>query len=709
MKKIFSLSIAFACMYVNAQNITNKIVIDQFGYRPTAKKTAVIRNPQTGFDASESFSPGSTYEVINSENQQVAYSGTITSWNSGAENTSSGDQAWWFDFSAVTTSGSYYIYDPTNNVKSYTFKIAENVYEEVLKHAVRTFFYQRSGHEKTVQYAGSYWADNASHLGNLQDLNCRKYDSSNDSSTELDVHGGWYDAGDYNKYSIWTANYIVELLRAYQENPTIWTDDYNIPESGNGTPDLIDEVKWGLDHLLRLQLTDGSIISIVDAGHASPPSAATEQSLYGGVNTSSTLASSGAFALGATVFENLGMSSYANELQIAAEKAWDWAIINPNTLWQNNDAAYNSIGIGAGKQEVDDYGRLKYKLRAAVYLLEATGETNYKNFFDNNYAQIHMMQWTHAYPFEDEEQDILLEYTRLNDATESITNNILSTFSTAMNGNDNFSAYENEKDPYRAHMKDYTWGSNKQKCSVGNMFYQVEQYNVNPLKADLGIEAAEEYLHYIHGVNPMGLMYLSNMYDYGGDNCANQFYHSWFYEGTDYDEYGVSLYGPAPGFLTGGANPQYSIDGCCPSGCGSSENNDKCNFTGKNNLINQPDQKSYLDFNSGWPSNSWEVTENSNGYQTEYIRLLSKFVRQSNITASREVTTDFKVFPNPANEYFVIRGSEKIHWELFDTSAKMLQSGNEKIVETKNISSGIYYLKINSNGSFKTIKLAVHK
>ncbi len=709
MKKILSLTLTFACVCTSAQNITNKIVIDQFGYRPSAKKTAVIRNPQTGFDSNESFSPGSTYEVINAENKEVIYSGSITAWNSGAENTSSGDKAWWFDFSSLSTPGAYYIYDPTNDVKSYTFNIAENVYEEALKHAVRAFFYQRSGHEKATQYAGLYWSDNASHLGNLQDLNCRKYDSSNNVSTELDVHGGWYDAGDYNKYSIWTANYIIELLRAYQENPNIWTDDYNIPESGNGTPDLIDEVKWGLDHLLRLQLTDGSIISIVDAGHASPPSSATEQSLYGGVNTSSTLASSGAFALGATIFKNLGMSSYASQLQIAAEKAWDWAILNPSTLWQNNDAAYNSIGIGAGKQEVDDYGRLKYKLRAAVYLLEATGKTNYKTFFDTNYSQIHMMQWTHAYPFEDEEQDILLEYTRLNDATENIANNILSTFSTAMNGNDNFSAYENEKDPYRAHMKDYTWGSNKQKCSVGNMFYQVGQYNANPSKANLGIEAAEEYLHYIHGVNPMCLMYLSNMYDYGGDNCVNQFYHSWFYEGTDYDEYGVSLYGPAPGFLTGGANPQYSIDGCCPSGCGSSENNAKCNFTGKDNLLNQPDQKSYLDFNSGWPSNSWEVTENSNGYQTEYIRLLSKYVTLSSITTKKEMTIDFKVFPNPANEYFIIRGSEKIQWEIFDASGKKLKSGKQKIIETKNISSGIYYLKINHLDYFKTMKLVIRK
>jgi len=43
--------------------------------------------------------------------------------------------------------------------------------------------------------------------------------------------------------------------------------------------------------------------------------------------------------------------------------------------------------------------------------------------------------------------------------------------------------------------------------------------------------------------------------------------------------------------------------------------------------MGQPPQKSYKDFNSGWPLNSWTVSENSNGYQAAYIRLLSKFVK----------------------------------------------------------------------------------
>ena len=41
----------------------------------------------------------------------------------------------------------------------------------------------------------------------------------------------------------------------------------------------------------------------------------------------------------------------------------------------------------------------------------------------------------------------------------------------------------------------------------------------------------------------------------------------------------------------------------------------------------QPAQKSYKDFNTSWPLDSWSVTEPSDGYQVAYIRLLSKFVK----------------------------------------------------------------------------------
>ena len=147
-------------------------------------------------------------------------------------------------------------------------------------------------------------------------------------------------------------------------------------------------------------------------------------------------------------------------------------------------------------------------------------------------------------------------------------------------------------------------------------------------KNEAARNAAETFIHYIHGVNPFSLVYLSNMYSYGGDNCANEFYHTWFSNGSaKWDRVGTSTYGPAPGFLTGGPNPSYNWDACCPGGCGSASNNAVCNAENLTPPKGQPAQKSYKDFNTSWPLNSWEVTENSNGYQINYIRLLSKFVQ----------------------------------------------------------------------------------
>ena len=140
--------------------------------------------------------------------------------------------------------------------------------------------------------------------------------------------------------------------------------------------------------------------------------------------------------------------------------------------------------------------------------------------------------------------------------------------------------------------------------------------------------AALGYIHYIHGVNPFNMVYLSNMYDFGGDSCVNEFYHSWFDNGSaKWDRVGTSLYGPPPGFVPGGPNPSYNWDGCCVTpNCGSAANNAVCASENLSPPQGQPKQKSYKDFNTSWPLNSWEVTENSCGYQVSYLKLLSKFV-----------------------------------------------------------------------------------
>ena len=531
----------------------------------------------------------------------------------------------------MATAGTYYVLDVEQDVRSSEFEISDSVYNEVLKQAMRTFFYQRAGQDKPAQYAGEGWADGPSHIGPLQDANCRLYSAPNDASTERDLSGGWYDAGDYNKYTNWHASYVIELLRAYDERPEVWTDDYDIPESGNGIPDVVDEAKFGMDWLIRMQHEDGSVLSIVGLASGSPPSSAEDPSYYGPANTSATLSTAAAFAYGARVLRTLGTSqfeAYADDLVARAEAAWDWADANPNVTFRNNDSSEGSSGLGAGQQELDDYGRLSRKLAAACYLFEVTGDTSYRDFFDDNYDGLHLFEWAFAYPFEVEQQDLLLHYTTVPDATPTVVGNIISEYESAMDGSDNLRALDDEVDPYLAHLKDYVWGSNATKARKGLMMYALVAFDLYASRQADAERAAERYIHYLHGVNPLGLVYLSNMGAFGAERSVNEFYHSWFTDGSErWDRVGTSSYGPAPGFLTGGPNPSYSVDGCCPSGCGSPANNALCSSEPLEPPRNQPAQKSYRDFNTSWPLNSWEVTENSNGYQVSYVRLLSKFVR----------------------------------------------------------------------------------
>lgn len=634
MRALFAFFLLFLSVHLFAQTQSNFIVVDQFGYLPDSKKMAIIRDPQTGWDASQSFTPGATYTLVNSANNQQVYTGTVTTWNGGATDVSSGDKVWYFDFSSYKTEGSYYVLDVQRNVKSYNFSIQQNIYKNVLIQAFKTFYYQRAGFAKVAPYAGTGWVDGASHVGNLQDPKCRQWGKAGDASTEKDVRGGWYDAGDLNKYTSWTAGYIIAMLQMYEENPVAWTDDFEIPESGNGTPDILDEAKFGLDHLLRLQFANGSCIAVIGESSASPPSAATGQSLWGGPSTSATLSCAAAYAYGASIFKKMGNTSYATTLQTAATNAWNWANANPSVTFYNNDGAYGTSGLAAGQQEVDDYGRLTKKLRAAMYLYQLTGTASYKTYFESTYTEVHLMQWWYVYPYEGENQDMLLYYTTIPGVSSTVVSEIISRYSTGMNGANQFQKIDNIADPYRAYLESYTWGSNNVHMIQGNTVYNVLQYNTNPTRTAEVKDICENYIHYIHGVNPLNKCYLSNMGSYGAENSVAEFYHTWFTDGsTKWDRVGTSTYGPAPGFLVGGPNPSYDWDGCCPGAtCGSSQNNALCYAMSIEPPKNQPDQKSYKDFNSNWPLNSWSVTENSCGYQVQYLKLLSKYVKPVTVT-----------------------------------------------------------------------------
>jgi hypothetical protein len=250
------------------------IMVDQFGYRPGDKKTAVVVDPQIGFNARERFNPGSVYEVRRWSDDVVVYCDTLTQWNKGAVDFSSGDRGWWFDFTPVREEGEYTIFDKKRKAGSCRFRIARDLYRDVLKAAMRVFYYQRLNEPKKKPWAEEPWIDAAAFMGPGQDKEARDLYDKENPATAKDLSGGWMDAGDYNKYVTFADNPVHMLLTAYEQNPLAFTDDFNIPESGNGIPDILDEVRFELDWVKKMQQSDGGLLikmGNIDYNTASPP------------------------------------------------------------------------------------------------------------------------------------------------------------------------------------------------------------------------------------------------------------------------------------------------------------------------------------------------------------------------------------------------------------------------------------------------------
>ncbi|MEP6748203.1 MAG: glycoside hydrolase family 9 protein [Bacteroidota bacterium] len=674
-KIIYLLSIgmfAVAFSFAHPPSTFSKhIKIDQFGYLPNSKKVAVIADPQIGYNAAESFSPGTgvnQYQVREWTTDAVVFTGTLAQWNSGNTQAQSGDKGWWFDFSSVTDPGSYYIFDLTNNVASYRFEINNTVYNDVLKQAVRMYFYQRINFAKQPPYTDAKWADAAAFGGANQDYAARsRYDKTN-AATAKDLHGGWFDAGDCNKYTTFTITPICNLLETYRMHPTYFTDDYNIPESGNGIPDVLDEVKYELDWLTRMQDATGTNGLFLKVGadnynSASPPSTDHNPRYYVPECTSATLTGAANFALASMVYKSLGnpaMATYGNDLLTRAINAWTRASVTTSNF-TTFETTCDDQNIVSGDADADAASQRELVVTAASYLYEATGNTAYRDVFDAQYSNARPISFYWWGPYYQAVQRALLRYTQLPGATASVKNNILSV-KAAQNGTMSITDYNNKTDLYRASMPDaqYTWGSNETKASAGLDNFDFATFGVNPAQAALYKETGESYLHWFHGVNPMGKVMLTNMYAFGADSSVNEFYHSWFADGTVWDNVFTSLYGPPPGYLPGGPNKDFSIQSINPPG-------------------GQPPQKSFREWNTGWNGtsneNSWEITEAGIYTQSAYISLLVRTMATATQTAlplynitltgnrNQTVNLQWQVADATTGKFFTVeRSADRIHF-----------------------------------------------
>ncbi len=600
------------------------IVVNQFGYRPDMKKIAILVDPQQGWNANDEYIPGNTLELRRFEDGAKVMSGKPERWMNGLTQPNAGDSGLWFDFSQVTEPGSYFIFDRKNSARSVAFDINKDVYRDVLKAAVRMFYFNRANFAKEKPFAcvgGKCWLEGVDYVGPGQDKEAHSVLDRNNDKTIRDLSGGWWDAGDTDKYTTFTYSAMHQLLSAYEGNPTPFTDDYNIPESGNGLPDLIDEVKYELDFLKKMQASDlggGALLKIgnIEFGDPMPAESKFKRYYYPAPCSSATITVAGVFAHASLTLSKFDtLKDYAEDLRKRALSAWAHYAGHPKSD-ACDDGTIKSGDADVKLDEQDARGVV-----AAVYLYALTGDRQFNAFIEKNRGLTRPFKEDTWSLYEAPEGDAFLFYTTLPNADPELKKAILDRKLSKWETADIF-GMKPDKDLYRAFMPDYSyhWGSNQPRANVGNTNYDMVQYKlVSGEQAESARDRAAGMLNSFHGVNPMQLVYLTQMGAYGAERSCNEIFHTWFRDGDKrWDSAKDSEFGPAPGYVPGGPNKSYC-------------ENDKDHKCHNSEFRKQPAQKAYLDFNTAFEPGrdydmSWAVTEPAIYYQAAYVKLLSKFI-----------------------------------------------------------------------------------
>ncbi|MBO7741794.1 MAG: glycoside hydrolase family 9 protein, partial [Victivallales bacterium] len=189
--------------------------------------------------------------------------------------------------------------------------------------------------------------------------------------------GGWHDAADYDRRPQ-HLRIACDLAMVYLMKPENFIDgQLNIPESGNGIPDVLDEASWGLRHLLAVQQPDGGVGTWFETtGHPAPGEGLPdkeERSYYiSAPSRNGSLEYAAAAAALALAVGKAGADAEAEKLLASAVRAWDFAM-NP----KNRLVAYFRRGTQMLSYMEAPHLYGENLLKAAALLFALTGERKY--------------------------------------------------------------------------------------------------------------------------------------------------------------------------------------------------------------------------------------------------------------------------------------------------------------------------------------------
>ncbi|HEY1210044.1 MAG TPA: glycoside hydrolase family 9 protein [Terracidiphilus sp.] len=499
------------------ENSRLAIKVDQVGYPLNGPKVALVSSPAT------------TFQVRRSSDNQVVFHGKL---GTAVFDPNTGDQVRAADFSVLRRTGSFYVEVPGVG-RSWNFTVGKNVFQHTYYMAMRAFYGQRCGTAVDMgpEFPGYSHAICHQH---------GEFHSSSGTSGPRDNIGGWHDAGDYGRYMVNSGISTGTLLWAWEiYGRKLRNISLRIPESGNGTPDILNEARWNLEWMLKMQDGDGGAWHKQTSEHFPGFIAPEDDKLpsevigTGAAPYKSTCATADLAAVGAIaarVYKPYDAKFAAQALD-AARRAWAWTEKNPDVTFRN------PAGVSTG--EYGDASCKDERLWAAAELWRTTGEAAYHDFFLKNYAEF--LPSLDSPPLENWNamgQMALRTYvlsTRKGadtNAVAAIRERILAAARAIVE--------RTRANSYLTSMqaKDYVWGSNGVAADYGVGLLIANVIQPDPRFAD----AARDNLHYLLGRNTFSLSWVTQV----GEHPFQHPHHRPSGSGKQP--------GPWPGLLSGGPN-----------------------------------------------------------------------------------------------------------------------------------------------------------
>lgn len=236
--------------------LDERIRTSQVGFQPRQSKHVTIAWSGPGDPPA-----GLRFQLVRLGSEEEVWSGELQDLGRDPD---AGERVLRGDFSGFTAPGLYQVRLAGRGL-SHSFVIAEDALRTPLRLATRWLYLQRSGAAKDDPVTGlRHGADyvQPARLRYAPSGRAGKSGRDGDGKAEsaVDVSGGWWDAGDFGRYVPSGASTVMSLLYAWRINPGAFADGaLAIPESGNGVPDLLDELRWELRWLLKMQRSDGAV------------------------------------------------------------------------------------------------------------------------------------------------------------------------------------------------------------------------------------------------------------------------------------------------------------------------------------------------------------------------------------------------------------------------------------------------------------------